>query len=310
LGHVHAVTWNSAVLEHYLAGIQYAMGDYKVDDTPLGEAKPDTAEQKAGDGAPVIKKWTEVDENGKTIEYMTIDGVMVHEADETKQPQPEIVEPGQPSCGDQVGSAPSDAVVLFDGTEASMKNWTDTAGNKTKWKLVDGALESVNKAGYIQSRQKFGSCQLHIEWASPSAVKGTSQGRGNSGVFLMGMYEIQVLDSFNNKTYPDGQAGALYGRSKPLVNASRGPGQWQSYDIIFHRPVFDDQGEVVKKATFTVLHNGVLVQDHVLLTGGTEWRGPHSISEYKAHADALPIQLQDHGNPVRFRNIWVRPLNG
>ena len=302
LGHVHAVAWNSAVLEHYLAGIQYAMGDYKVDGTSLGElkAKPDTA--------PVIKKWTEVDENGKKIEYMTIDGVMVHEADETKQPQPKIVEPGQPSCGDQVGSAPSDAVVLFDGTEESMKNWTDTKSGKTKWKFVDGGLESVNKAGYIQSRQKFGSCQLHIEWASPSTVKGNSQGRGNSGVFLISHYEVQVLDSKNNKTYPDGQAGALYGRKKPLVNASRGPGLWQTYDIIFHRPIFDDKGEVVRKATFTVLHNGVLIQDHVELSGGTGWRGPHSISEYKAHADALPIQLQDHGNPVRFRNIWVRPL--
>ena len=146
-----------------------------------------------------------------------------------------------------------------------------------------------------------------MEWASPSKVKGNGQGRGNSGVFLMG-YEVQVLDSFNNETYPDGQAGALYGRKKPLVNASRRPGQWQSYDIIFHRPVFDDSGQVVKKATFTVLHNGVLIQDHLVLSGGTGWRGPHSISEYQVHADALPIQLQDHGNPVRFRNIWVRPL--
>jgi hypothetical protein len=188
-----------------------------------------------------------------------------------------------------------------------LKNWTDVKGKPTKWKLVDGALESVDKAGYIQSKQKFGSCQLHVEWASPSKVKGNGQGRGNSGVFLMG-YEVQVLDSFNNETYPDGQAGALYGRKKPLVNASRRPGQWQSYDIIFHRPVFDDSGQVVKKATFTVLHNGVLIQDHLVLSGGTGWRGPHSISEYQVHADALPIQLQDHGNPVRFRNIWVRPL--
>ena len=305
LGHNNHLTWNTPVLEHYLAGIQYAAGDLKVDDAPSWGLQ--TA-PKSETGEPAIKKWTEVGKDGKPIEYMTIDGMMVHETDESKQPQPNIVDPGQPSCGDQVGWAPSDAVVLFDGTEESMKNWTDTKGGKTQWKFVNGAMESVKKAGYIQTKEKFGSCQLHVEWASPSDVQGDGQGRGNSGVFLMG-YEVQVLDSYNNKTYPDGQAGALYGRSKPLVNASRPPGQWQSYDIIFYRPVFDEQGEVVKKATFTVLHNGVLVQDHVLLTGGTDWRGPHSVSEYKPHADALPIQLQDHGNPVRFRNIWVRPLN-
>ncbi len=258
---------------------------------------------------PVIKKWTEKDNNGKNIEYMTIDGIKVHETDETKQPQPKIVTPGQPSRGDQAGSAPSDAVVLFDGTEESMyKNWTDTKGNRTKWKFVNGAMESVKKAGYIQTKEKFGSCQFHIEWASPSEVKGSGQGRGNSGVFLMG-YEIQVLDSYNNKTYPDGQAGAVYGRKKPAVNASRGPGQWQTYDIIFHRPIFDEQGKVVKKGTFTVFHNGVLIHDHYQITGGTSWRGPHSVSEYKPHPDTLPIQLQDHGNPVRFRNIWIRELD-
>jgi hypothetical protein len=259
---------------------------------------------------PVIKRWTELDKEGKTIRYMTIDGVKVHETDPKKQPPPKKITPGTPSCGDQVGTAPSDAIVLFDGTAESMKaNWTNG-----KWKFVDGAMESVKKAGYNQTKQTFGSCQLHVEWASPTVVKGKGQGRGNSGVFLMG-YEVQVLDSFEHEdadgkphTYPDGQASALYGRSKPLVNASLGHGQWQTYDIIFHRPIFDDKGKVLRKATFTVLHNGVLVQDHVHLTGGTGWEGSHSISEYKKHADKLPIQLQDHGNPVRFRNIWVRPL--
>ncbi len=252
--------------------------------------------------APVIKKWTQI-EDDKPVEYMTMDGIMVHETNPQIQPQPDIVDPGQP------GKAPSDAVVLFDGTEASMKNWTDTNGNQTKWKFADGALESVKDAGLIQSRQTFGSCQLHVEWASPSNVQGSGQGRGNSGVFLMGTYEIQVLDSYQNTTYPDGQAGALYGRKKPLVNASRGPGQWQSYDVIFHRPIFGQDGKVIKQATFTVLHNGVLIHDNVSLTGGTVWRGSHSISEYEPHGDALPIRLQDHGNPVHFRNIWVRPLN-
>jgi hypothetical protein len=239
---------------------------------------------------------------------MTIDGVKVHEEDPDKQPQPAIVTPGSKSGEDHAGTAPSDAVVLFDGTKATMKNWTDTKGGTSKWKLVNGALESVRGAGYIQSRQNFGSCQLHVEWASPSEVQGSGQGRGNSGVFLMGQYEIQVLDSYGNTTYPDGQAGALYGRSKPLVNASRKPGQWQSYDIVFHRPHFDDKGKVTKRATFTVFHNGVLIQDHLVLSGGTGWKGPHAVSEYAAHPDQGPIQLQDHGNPVRFRNIWIREL--
>lgn len=259
---------------------------------------------------PEIKKWKEPNggDKGKEIEIMTINGVRVHETDETKQPQPRLVTPAKPSRDNKVGSAPSDAIILFDGSEKSMQNWTDTKGTSSKWKLVDGALESVKKAGYVQTKQKFGSCQLHLEWATPAKVKGQGQGRGNSGVFLMGRYEVQILDSHNNKTYPDGQAGALYGRNKPLVNASLPPGEWQSYDIIFHRPLFDKDGKVKRKATFTVLHNGVLIQDHVFLSGGTAWRGPHSVSDYAPHADALPIMLQDHGNPVRFRNIWIRPL--
>ena len=236
--------------------------------------------------------------------YMYIDGVKVHETDTTKQPLPKVV-----TSGAAVGAPPSDAVVLFDGSEKSFKeNWSDTKGGASKWKIVDGAMESVRGAGYIQSKAKFGSCQLHIEWASPAQVKGNGQGRGNSGVFLMGTYEVQVLDSFKNKTYADGQAGALYGRSKPLVNASRGPGEWQSYDIIFHRPLFDKDGKVSRRATFTVLHNGILIQDHTVLSGGTGWQGPHAASDYKAHADKLPISMQDHGNPVRFRNVWVREL--
>ena len=219
---------------------------------------------------------------------------------DVNRPAPPVVSPGA------VGTnAPEDAIILFDGTDLS--EWTDTKGNPTKWIMGDGYMECVKGSGYIQSKRTFGSCQLHVEFATPAVVKGNGQGRGNSGVFLMATYEVQVLDSCNNSTYPDGQCAALYGRAVPLVNASRGPGQWQSYDIVFHRPIFKGK-KVVRKPTFTVLHNGVLVQDHVELQGGTGWRGPHAISDFEPHEDRLPISLQDHGNPVRYRNIWVREL--
>jgi len=258
---------------------------------------------------PVVKEWTQTEKNdkGKDVEvkYMSLDGITVHETDPAKQPPPPVVAPGTESTQEKAGTAPSDAVVLFDGK--GLSNWTATNGEPTKWIVQDGALSPVKGSGMIQSKQQFGSCQLHVEWATPKEVKGEGQGRGNSGVFLMGTYEIQVLDSYENTTYPDGQAGALYGRQKPLVNASRKPGEWQSYDVVFHRPIFEND-KVVKRATFTVFHNGVLVQDHTELTGGTDWRGPHSISPYIPHGDKGPLKLQDHGNPVLFRNIWVREL--
>lgn len=258
---------------------------------------------------PEVKRWTKTEKNDKgedkEVKFMTIDGIMVHEDDPKIQPQPTVVTPGTESTPSTPGTAPSDAIVLFDGS--SLDGWTDTQGKKTKWILSDGALSPTKDSGYIQTREKFGSCQLHIEWATPKKKEGSGQGRGNSGVFLMGQYEVQILDSYRNRTYPDGQAGALYGRQVPLVNASRKPGEWQSYDIIFHRPVFEN-GEVVKRATFTVFHNGVLIHDHVHLSGGTGWEGGSSISEYKPHEDKGPLQLQDHGNPVLFRNIWIRPL--
>ena len=223
---------------------------------------------------------------------------LVHDSN---RPEPPVVTPGMCGTPDKPGTAPSDAVVLFNGRD--LKGWK----SKEPWVVRDGALESVKGAGYITSEKHFGSCQLHLEFATPSTVQGSSQGRGNSGVFLMGMYEVQILDSYDNRTYADGHCSALYGRNVPEVNSSRRPGQWQSYDIIFHRPTFRD-GKVDRKATFTVLHNGVLVHDHVVLQGGTDWRGPHMISDYRPHGDKGPIQLQDHGNPVRFRNIWVREL--
>ena len=267
--------------------------------TPFSRAQEDLSK-------PVITTETRKGEDGKDVLYMFIDGIKVHELDTSKQPLPPVVAPGEPAG---FFAPPADATVLFDGSEKALtENWTDTKGGPSGWKVVDGALESVKKAGYIQTKQSFGSCQLHIEWAAPVKVEGDGQGRGNSGVFLMGTYEVQVLDSFENVTYADGQAGSLYGRSKPLVNVCRKPGEWQSYDIIFHRPLFDEAGKVTRRATFTVLHNGVLIQDHVVLSGGTGWMGPHAASEYKAHPDQLPFALQDHGNPVRFRNVWIREL--
>lgn len=259
---------------------------------------------------PEIKEWVvvEKDSEGKDVEvtYMTIDGVLVHETDPAQQPQPPIVAPGTESTQERAGTAPSDAVVLFGGTDLSQ--WVDSEGAAPRWVIEEGAMLPLKDAGYVKTRQEFGSCQLHLEWVTPTRVEGEGQGRGNSGVFLMGEYEVQILDSYENVTYPDGQAAALYGRSEPLVNASRRPGEWQTFDIVFHRPVFDESGNVVLKATFTVLHNGVLVQDHVELSGGTWWNGPHAVQPYKPHGENGPIMLQDHGNPVRFRNIWVREL--
>lgn len=259
---------------------------------------------------PVIKEWSKMEKNDRgrqaKVHYITIDGVMVHETDPAKQPQPTIVRPGTASTKDRPGSAPSDAVVLFDGKD--LKNWTSKSkGRPTKWVVKDGAMMPTKRSGMIRSKQEFGSCQLHVEWATPVQVKGDGQGRGNSGVFLMGAYEVQILDSHGNTTYPDGQAGAVYGRNVPLVNACRKPGEWQSFDIIFHRPVFDGD-KVVKRATFTVFHNGVLIHDHYELTGGTGWKGHHAVTTYKPHGDKGPIELQDHGNPVLFRNIWIREL--
>ena len=219
------------------------------------------------------------------------------------RPLPPIVDPGTASTQETPGRAPSDALALFDGKDLS--RWVDGDGKPAKWKVENGYMEVVAKTGNISTRDSFGNCQLHVEFAEPSPGKGESQERGNSGVFLMSTYEIQVLDSYDNKTYADGQASAVYGQYPPLVNAARPPAQWQTYDIIFHRPHFKD-GKVTQPARVTVLHNGVLVQDNVELTGPTAHgeRPP-----YKPGPDKLPLQLQDHGNPVRYRNIWIRELH-
>lgn len=217
-----------------------------------------------------------------------------------ERPLPPVVNPGP--AGEPV-PAPSDAVVLFDGKDLSP--WTDAKGQPARWKAENGYMEVVAKTGSIRTKQNFGDCQLHVEWASPVDVEGESQERGNSGVFLMNIYEVQILDCYDNKTYADGMTAALYGQYPPLVNACRPPGEWQTYDIVFHRPRFDEEGQVTSPAIFTVFHNNILVHDNVVLKGPTAHKAR---PPYKAHADRLPISLQDHGNPIRFRNIWVREL--
>jgi hypothetical protein len=221
------------------------------------------------------------------------------------RPQPPVIAPGTASTQDRPGQPPSDAIVLFDGK--GLSQWQAANGGPAKWKVENGYFQVVPKTGAIQTKQAFGDCQLHVEWAAPEPAHGEGQDRGNSGVFLMGLYEVQVLDSYHSKTYPDGQAAAIYGQYPPLVNASRPPGQWQTYDIVFHGPRFDEDGKLLRPAFITVLHNGVLVQDHVRIMGPTahKQRPP-----YKAGPTKLPLSLQDHNHPVRYRNIWIRELSG
>ncbi len=205
-------------------------------------------------------------------------------------PEPKVVTPGEENR-----LPPSDATVLFDGSDLSQ--WE----NGENWPVKDGVAYSGK--GFIISKPKFGDCQVHIEWSAPTPAEGEGQGRGNSGVFLMGKYEIQVLDSYQNKTYFDGQAGAIYKQTPPMVNAMRPPGEWNSYDILWTRPRFSDDGSLESPAYMTAVHNGVLILNHFELQGDTPYNRPPA---YTKHDDKLPISLQDHGNPVRFRNIWVR----
>ena len=213
------------------------------------------------------------------------------------EPEPAIVTPGE------AGGAPSDAIVLFDGTDLSA--WSQEDGGAAGWGVEGGAMTVVPGAGDIQTRQGFGDIQLHIEWRSPAEVVGEGQGRGNSGVYFMELYELQVLDSYENRTYSNGQAGSIYKQHLPLVNASRAPGTWQSYDVVFTAPRFGPGGDLETPAYMTVLHNGVLVLNHAELEGPTLWIGE---SSYEAHPERMSILLQEHGNPVSYRNIWVREL--
>ncbi len=212
-------------------------------------------------------------------------------AADSNQGEPRVIDPGPP---------PSDAIILFDGHDLSQ--WQSANGGEAKWKVADGVM-TVNGTGSIMTKQKFSDVQLHVEWAAPAEVKGDGQGRGNSGVYLQGRYEIQVLDSYHNKTYANGQAGAFYGNAAPLVNASRKPGEWQTYDIIFHAPKPDKDSGDVAPGSFTVLHNGVLVQDHTPVKGKAT-----TAARFQGVAPEAPLVLQDHGNPVRYRNVWIRRL--
>jgi hypothetical protein len=220
------------------------------------------------------------------------------------RPQPRVVTPGAASTPTKPGAPPSDAVVLL-GKDLSQWEMAEGGGPVT-WKVDRAGVLETGK-GFIRTKQAFKDFQLHVEWATPTVVKGDGQGRGNSGVFLLGKYEVQVLDSYDNPTYPDGQASAMYGQYPPLVNASRKPGEWQSYDIVFTAPRFDGTGKLQRPAVVTVLHNGVVTHHANAYLGPTSHK---KIGEYKPDQTEGPIVLQDHGNPVRYRNIWLRPLKG
>jgi hypothetical protein len=214
--------------------------------------------------------------------------------------RPEIVAPG---ASNLPLLPPSDAVVLFDGK--NLDEWRASDGGPAKWVIKDQVMESVPGSGYVFTAKSFGDVQLHVEWAAPEKVQGKSQGRGNSGVFLQGMIEVQVLDSFENITYADGQAGSIYGQYPPMVNVSRKPGEWQSYDIVYRKPSFGEDGKLQQPARITVFHNGVLIQDNVRPLGPTSWL---QHGNYSKGEDKRPLSFQDHGNPVRYRNVWVREL--
>ena len=216
-------------------------------------------------------------------------------------PQPKVVTPGDITTN----SAPSDAIVLFDGKDLSA--WTGRGGAPAEWDVHDGVFTVNKKKGDIQTRQHFNSFQLHIEWCVPENITGESQARGNSGVFLQGMYEIQILDCYNNKTYTNGQTGSVYKQSTPLANAMRKPGEWNVYDIIYNAPVFNADGSYRVPPTVTVIHNGVLLQNNVVIRGTTEYIGHPQVKKHGAG----PIILQSHGDPsepISFRNIWIREL--
>lgn len=220
-----------------------------------------------------------------------------------ERPQPRVVTPGKASTPEVPGTAPSDAVVLFDGK--NLDAWRSSKVDvPTKWKIENGDMICVPGSGYVFTKEEFTDFQLHVEWAAPNPPHGDSQARGNSGVFLHGKYEIQVLDCYNNPTYADGAAGCVYGQHPPLVNASLQPGQWQTYDIVFTGPKYAE-GKLKTPAFVTVILNGVVTQNHAEIFGNTNHQ---QLGKYDGKTEKGPLSLQDHGNPVHYRNIWIRPL--
>jgi hypothetical protein len=256
--------------------------------------KPDAAMSKAAPQEPTGYSDTPFLPGGKW---------RVHDIN---RPHPRGVTPGTASTSDQAGRPPSDAVVLFDGKDLSAWVEQGPAGAPARWKVENGYMEVVPGTGSIVSKEKFGDCQIHVEWASPKQVKGNSQGRGNSGLIIMSRYEMQVLDSYDNVTYADGQASAIYGQWPPLVNPARPPGEWQSYDIVFEAPKFEGD-KLVKPAFVTNFFNGVLVHNHKELMGPVRHK---QTTQYEPHAPEEPLLLQNHSNPVRYRSVWVRRLRG
>ena len=226
---------------------------------------------------------------------------MKPEMTEIWEPEVKIISPGA-----KYGDAPSDAIILFDGKNLEEEWVSERDNGKPGWKVEDGAVTVVPRTGGIKTKREFDNFQLHIEWRSPSEVKGESQGRGNSGIFMQGIYEVQVLDNYNNRTYRNGQAGSIYKNHAPMVNACRPPGEWQTYDIIYTAPVFKADGTYLVPPRITVIHNGVVVQNAAEVRGQTVYIG---VPEYfvKPHGKG-PISLQDHGDLVSFRNIWIREI--
>ncbi len=227
---------------------------------------------------------------------------MTPESSEVWSPVPRLVTPGAPSAAVSGFTAPSDALVLFDGRNLDM--WESVKGGNAPWTVDGGALVTAAGKGGIRTKQEFGDFQLHIEWRSPAEVKGNSQGRGNSGVFMQGLYELQVLDSYDNRTYSNGQAGSIYKQTMPLVNAAKRPGEWQTYDVAYTAPRFNKDGMMLIPPYITVFHNGVLIQNHTAIQGHTDYIGRPTVLPHGRG----PIMLQDHGNPTAFRNVWIREL--
>lgn len=227
------------------------------------------------------------------------DNQMEPEETEVWKPVPEKVDPGS-----SYGDPPSDAIVLFDGSGFS--SWEHSDGSDVKWNLENGAMTVKPGTGAIQTKQDFGSIQLHIEWRAPEPEGGQGQDRGNSGIFLQNRYEVQVLDSYNNKTYSNGMAGSIYKQYIPAVNAAKAPGEWQTYDIVFEAPEFHEDGSLAKAAYLTVFWNGIMIHNKVPLKGPTQYIG---IPEYEAYEGGAPLSLQDHSHRVSYRNIWLRELD-